>query len=49
MQRIGDDARKPRRIELALFQVELPGTVLLRHQTPLQAVGEPRHHALQMR
>ena len=49
MHRIDDDARQPRRIEHALFEVELPGAVLLRHQPALQPVGEPRHHALQMR
>ena len=49
MHRIDDDARQPRRIEQAFLQVELPGAVLLRHQAALQAVGQPRHHALQMR
>ena len=49
MQRIDDDARQPRRIEHAFFEVELPGAVLLRHQPALQPVGEPRDHALQMR
>ena len=46
---IGDDARQPRRIQNALFEIELPGAVLLRHQAALQPVGEPRHDALQMR
>ena len=46
---IGDHARQPRRIENALFEIELPGAVLLRHQPALQPVGEPRHDALQMR
>ena len=49
MHRIDDDARQPRRIEHALLEIELPGAVLLRHQAALQPVGEPRHHALQMR
>ena len=49
MQRIDDDARQTRRIELAFLQIELPRAVLLRHQPPLQPVGKPRHHALQMR
>ena len=49
MQRIDDDARQPRRIEQALFEVELPGAVLLRHQPALQPVGEPRDDALQVR
>ena len=33
MQRIDDDARQPRRIEQAFFQIELPGAALLRQQT----------------
>ncbi len=49
MHRIDDDARQPRRIEQAFLEIEFPGAVLLRHQQPLQPVGEPRHHALQMR
>ncbi len=49
MQRVDDDAGQPRRVEQALFEVEFPGAVLLRQQQPLQAVGKPRHHALQMR
>ena len=49
MQRIDDDARQPRRVEHALLEVELPGAVLLRQQPALQPVGEPRHHALQVR
>ena len=49
MQRIDDDARQPRRIELAFLQIEFPGAVLLRHQAPLQPVGKPRDHALQIR
>ena len=39
--RIDDDARQPRRIEHALFEIEFPGAVLLRQQTALQPVGEP--------
>ena len=49
MQRIDDHARQPRRVEQTLVEVELPGAVLLRHQAPLQPIGEPRHDALQMR
>ena len=49
MQRIDDDARQPRRIELAFLEVEFPGAVLLRHQPALQAVGEAGDHALEMR
>ena len=49
VQRVHDDARQPRRIEHAFFEIELPGAVLLRHQPALQPVGEPRHHALQVR
>ncbi len=36
-------------IEVALFQVEVPGAVLLRHQAALQPVGETADGALQMR
>ncbi len=46
---IGHHARQPRRIENALFEVELPGAVLLRHQPALEPVGETRDDALQMR
>ena len=38
--RVDDDARQARGVEHALFEVELPGAVLLRHQPPLQPVGE---------
>jgi hypothetical protein len=48
MQRIDDHARQPRRIEQTLFQIEFPGAALLRKQKPLQAVGQPRHDALQV-
>src|SRR5579883_137573 len=48
MHGVDDDAGKPRRIEQPLLQVEFPRAVLLRHQTALQPVGEPRHHALQV-
>ena len=46
---VDDHARQPRRIENALFQIELPGAVLLRHQPALQPVGEPRDDALEVR
>ena len=49
MQRIDDDARQPRRIEQAFFEIEFPGAVLLRQQQPLQAIGKPRDDALQVR
>ena len=49
MHRIDDDARQPRRIEQALFEIELPGAILLRQEEPLQAIGEPRDDALEMR
>src|SRR5262249_26533479 len=49
MHRIDDDAREPRGVEYAFFEVELPGAVLLRHQPALQAVGEAGDDALQMR
>src|SRR5215831_20597824 len=48
MQRIDDDARQPRRIEKPFLEIELPGTVLLRHEAALQAVGEPSDHALEV-
>src|SRR4029077_2083945 len=35
-------------IQRALVEVELPGTVLLRHQAALQAIGELADHALQV-
>ena len=49
MHGIDDDARQAGRIEHAFLQVEFPGAVLLRHQPALQAVGEARDHALQIR
>ena len=48
MHGVGDDAGKARGIERALVEVELPRTVLLRHQAALQAVGELADHALQV-
>ena len=48
MHGIGDDAGQPRGIEHALVEVELPGAVLLRHQSALQAVGQLADHALQV-
>ena len=39
--RIDDDARQARGVEHALFEIELPRAVLLRHEAPLQPVGEP--------
>ena len=38
--RIDDDARQARRVEDALFEIEFPGAVLLRHQPALQSIGE---------
>ena len=46
--RIDDDARQPRGIEHAFFEVEFPGAVLLRHQPALQAIGEAGDDALQI-
>ena len=37
-----------RGIEHAFLEIEIPGAVLLRHQAALQAVGEPRHDALEV-
>src|SRR5271156_757474 len=48
MHGIDDDAGEPRRIEQPLFQVELPGAVLLCHQAALQPVGETGDDALEM-
>ena len=48
MERIDDDARQAGGIEQAFLEIEIPGAVLLRHQPALQAVGEPRHHALKI-
>src|SRR5690606_28935828 len=39
---------KPRGVEHSLFEVELPGAVLLREQPALQPVGEAGDDALQM-
>ena len=39
--RVDDDARQARRVEHPFFEIELPGTALLRHEAPLQAIGEP--------
>ena len=47
--RVGDDARQPRGVEEALVEVELPGAGLLGHEPALQAVGEARDDALQVR
>lgn len=46
---IGDHARQPGGVENALFEIELPGAVLLRHQAALQPVGEAGDDTLQMR
>ena len=43
--RVDDDARQARGIEHALFQVELPGAALLRHQLALQAIGQAGNDA----
>ena len=48
LERVHDHARQARRIERALFEVEFPGAVLLRHQSALQAVGEAADDALEM-
>ena len=47
MHRVDDDAGKPRSVERAFLEVEIPAAVLLREQPPLQPVGEPRHRAVQ--
>ena len=43
-----DDPRQPRRVEQAFFLVEVPAARLLRHQPPLQPVGEARDDALHL-
>ena len=47
MHRIDDDAGKPRRVDHAFVEVEVPAAVLLREQPALKPVGEPRHGAVQ--
>ena len=39
---------KASRIEITLFEIEIPGAVLLRHQAALQPVGETSDGALKM-
>ena len=48
MGRIGDNARQPRDIQNAFFQIEIPGALLLREQAPLEPIGKFGNHALQM-
>ena len=48
MHRVDDHPRQPRGVDQAFLEVEVPGAVLLRHQPPLQAVGEPPDGALEM-
>jgi hypothetical protein len=45
---IDDDAGEPGRIEQPFLLVEVPAARLLRHQPPLQAVGELGDRALEM-
>src|SRR6188474_483900 len=47
MHRVDDNARKPRSIDHAFVEIEVPAAVLLRQQPALQPVGEPRHGAVQ--
>ena len=47
VDRVDDHAGQAGGVEHALLEVEVPGAVLLRQQPALQAVGEPRDHALQ--
>src|SRR3546814_7171815 len=44
-----DDPREAGGVELAFLLIEIPRTVLLRHQPALEAVGKLGHRALQMR
>ena len=48
MDRIDDHPRQPRGVEQPLLLVELPAARLLRHQPPLQPVGELGDRALQV-
>ena len=48
MGRIGDNARQPRDIQNAFFQIEIPGALLLREQPPLEPIGKFGNYALQM-
>ena len=47
MHRVDDDAGEACRIDHALVEIEVPAAVLLGEQTALQAIGEPRHGAVQ--
>ena len=47
--RVEDDPHEACRIQDALLQVELPGSVLLCEKPALQAIGEPSDNSLQMR
>ena len=47
--RIHNHAAETRRVQNSLFKVKFPGAVLLRHQPPLQAVCQPRHHRGEVR
>ena len=49
MERVGDDAGKPRGIQQALFEIELPRTRLACEQAALQPVREPADDAMQLR
>ncbi len=40
MHRIDDDAGEAAGVEQAVLEIEMPGARLLRHQPPLQAIGE---------
>ena len=48
LERIHHDARQPRGIENAFFEIEIPGAVLLRHQPALETVGEASDDTLQI-
>ena len=47
VHRIDDHAGEPRGIERAFLEIEIPAAILLREQSPLEPVGEPRHRAVQ--
>ncbi|MND69967.1 hypothetical protein D3C80_614630 [compost metagenome] len=49
LHRVDDQAHKTGRIEIALFQIEIPRAVLLRHQAALQSVCQATDRTLKMR
>ena len=46
MHGIDNNARQPCAVQQPFFQIEIPGSLLLRHQKPLQAICKTANHAL---